>query len=142
MATFPTVTDTPAAETTGSSEPKPAKTANTAPHKPRVGPSKAKTAKKATSGKKAPKTAKAARPSKNAKSEEKSGAAREGSKTAKVLELLRRPDGATLKQIMKGTGWQPHSVRGFISGTLVKKMGLTVASTKAADGERVYTLPK
>ena len=87
--------------------------------------------------KRAPKAPKAA---KVAKGERKAGAAREGSKSAKVLDLLRRPDGATLKEIMKATGWQPHSVRGFISGTLGKKMGLTVESTKREDGERVYSL--
>ena len=85
---------------------------------------------------------KAPKATKVAKGEQKPGAAREGSKTAKVLDLLRRPDGATLKEIMKATGWQPHSVRGFISGALGKKMGLTVESTKREDGERVYTLPK
>ncbi len=41
---------------------------------------------------------------------------------------------------MKATGWQAHSVRGFISGALGKKMGLTVNSERPADGERVYTL--
>ena len=66
--------------------------------------------------------------------------ARPGSKTAKVLHLLKRSGGATLKQIMKATGWQPHSVRGFISGTLGKKMGLTVASTKGEDRERNYSV--
>ena len=73
---------------------------------------------------------------------ERHGATREGSKTAKVLELVKRPEGATLKQIIKSTGWQPHSIRGFISGTLGKKMRLVVVSTKGEDGERVYSVPK
>ena len=47
---------------------------------------------------------------------------------------------ATLKEIMKATNWQPHSVRGFLSGTIGKKMGLTVKSTKGEDGERSYSL--
>jgi hypothetical protein len=66
--------------------------------------------------------------------------AREGSKKAVILELLRKPDGATLKDLMKATGWQAHSVRGFISGAIVKKMGLKVESTKRDDGERCYSI--
>jgi len=64
------------------------------------------------------------------------------SKTAQVLELVKRSGGATLKHIMKATGWQAHSVRGFLSGTLGKKMGLKIASSKTNDGERVYSLAK
>ncbi len=41
---------------------------------------------------------------------------------------------------MKATGWQPHSDRGFLSGTVGKKMGLTVTSTKGDDGERTYSV--
>jgi hypothetical protein len=122
-----------------SQEQKPQKNANTAPQKPRVAPGKGKSGKKPTPAKKG---SKAPKPAKAAKVEKASGAAREGSKTAKVLDLLRRPDGATLKEIMKATGWQAHSVRGFISGTLGKKLGLTVESAKREDGERVYRLKK
>ena len=107
--------------------------ANVAPRKPRVAPSKPKSRKKATTAKKrakAPKVAKRA----------KSAGAREGSKTAKVLGLLRRPDGATLKELMKATNWQPHSVRGFLSGTIGKKMGLKVTSAKSEGGERSYSV--
>ena len=68
------------------------------------------------------------------------GSARDGSKKAAVLALLQRRGGATLKQIMDATDWQAHSVRGFISGALGKKMGLTVESTKQEDGERVYRI--
>ncbi len=64
--------------------------------------------------------------------------AREGSKKATVLELVRRPGGATLKEIMAATSWQAHSVRGFISGSLTKKMGLKIESIKREDGERAY----
>ena len=67
-------------------------------------------------------------------------AARHGSKKAEVLGLLERKGGATLAQIMKATGWQAHSVRGFISGALGKKMGLTVESERRADGERVRSV--
>jgi hypothetical protein len=65
---------------------------------------------------------------------------REGSKTATVVGLLERTGGATLAEIMTSTGWQAHSVRGFISGTMGKKMGRKVDSTKREDGERVYTI--
>ncbi len=80
------------------------------------------------------------RPGKAANADDGAPTAREGSKKAIVLELVRRPDGATLKDIMEATGWQAHSVRGFISGTLSKKMGLKVESTKRPDGERAYQL--
>ena len=66
--------------------------------------------------------------------------ARRGSKTAQVVELLKRPHGVTLKDLMAATEWQAHSVRGFISGALRKKMGLAVESTKSSDGERSYSI--
>ncbi len=72
----------------------------------------------------------------------KASAPREGSKKETVLALMRRKDGATLAEIAKATEWQSHSIRGFISGTLGKKMGLTVESTKNAAGERTYKLAK
>ncbi len=93
-----------------------------------VAPKKGKAGKKATPKKKAPKAAKTAE------------GARDGSKAAKVLELLKREGGTTLQAIMKATGWQAHSVRGFLSGTVRKKMGLEVASAKAEDGERTYSV--
>ena len=64
----------------------------------------------------------------------------DGSKKAAVLGLLRRKNGATLGEIMKATGWMAHSVRGFISGALGKKMGLTIDSVRREDGERVYSI--
>ena len=64
--------------------------------------------------------------------------ARDGSKKAIVLDMLKRPDGATLADIMSATDWQAHSCRGFISGSLGKKMGLTVESFKRTDGVRAY----
>src|SRR5437868_6218228 len=90
--------------------------------------------KKASPAKKGPKRAT------RAKGPEKPGSARDGSKTATVLELLKRPGGVTAKELMKTTGWQAHSVRGFLSGTVGKKMGLTVTSTKGEDGERSYSV--
>jgi Protein of unknown function (DUF3489) len=65
---------------------------------------------------------------------------RDRSKTAKVLDLLKRPCGASATELMKATGWQPHSLRGFLSGTLGKKMGLTVKSIKGAEGMRSYSV--
>jgi hypothetical protein len=83
----------------------------------------------------APKKTKA---TKAARTKDGAPEAREGSKKAIVLGMLRTKDGATLNEIMKATDWQAHSVRGFISGSLIKKMKLTVESTKREDGERVY----
>ena len=67
---------------------------------------------------------------------------REFSKKAIVLDLLRRKDGATMAEIAKATDWQNHSIRGFISGNLTKKMGLTVESGKNEAGERTYRIAK
>ncbi len=60
-------------------------------------------------------------------------------KKEKILALLRQPSGATLDSLMRATEWQAHSVRGFISGQLGKRMGLRVRSFRR-DGERVYHL--
>jgi hypothetical protein len=79
---------------------------------------------------------------KNTAKEPKKAASREGSKTATVLALIQRTNGATLAEIMEATAWQAHSVRGFISGTMGKKMGLKVESAKREDGARVYTIGK
>ena len=67
-------------------------------------------------------------------------AARVGSKKADVMALLGRQGGATLKELMSATGWQAHSVRGFLSAALGKKMGLAIHSAKREDGERVYSI--
>ena len=109
-------------------QPKPAKKASVAPRSAHVARKKGKSGKKTSPPKKAPKGGK------------KAGGARAGSKAEKILDLLKRPEGATLAAIMKATDWQAHSVRGFISGTLGKKLGLNVVSTKADDGERTYTI--
>ena len=57
-----------------------------------------------------------------------------------VLTLLQREGGATLVELMTATGWQAHSVRGFISGTLRKKLGLGVTSAGNAAGEHAYRI--
>jgi transglutaminase/protease-like cytokinesis protein 3 len=64
-------------------------------------------------------------------------APRHGSKQALVVDLLRRDAGATIAEVAHATGWQPHSVRGAISGTLKKKLGLIVDSEKSSRG-RIY----
>ena len=91
------------------------------PQRPRVAPKKPRPAKQADHGNEA-------------------SSAREGSKKAEILALLRRVGGATLPELMAATDWQAHSVRGFLSGTLRKKMGLTVESAKRQDGDRVYSI--
>jgi hypothetical protein len=63
-----------------------------------------------------------------------------GTKQALLIDLLKRKTGATIDEVIKATGWQAHSVRGAISGTLKKKLGLTVNS-KAVEGRgRVYQI--
>jgi hypothetical protein len=91
--------------------------------------------------------AKKSRPTKRAKSARKSSkrprktkSAHAGSKTKKILDLLKRPGGVTAKQLQQLTGWQPHSVRGFLSGIVSKKMGLTVTSTIGDTGDRTYSV--
>jgi hypothetical protein len=123
------IAETATAQAPGSVEkPKAAKKARVAPKGAHVAKKAAKSGKKTSPAKKAPKGAKKAK------------SAREGSKTDKILELLKRPGGVTAKELMKATGWQPHSVRGFLSSTVGKKMGLTVTSTKGEDGERSYSI--
>jgi hypothetical protein len=115
--------------------PTPAKKPHVAAHRAHVAPSRARSGKQATPAKKANAGATLAKsPKKNAPG------ARQGSKTAKVLDLLKRSGGASLKELRKATGWQAHSVRGFLSGTLGKKMGFAVTSTKAEEGERRYSV--
>ena len=64
---------------------------------------------------------------------------REGSKQSCVIEMLRRKQGSTIPAIIKATGWQPHSVRGFFAGVVRKKLGLTLVSEKTGS-ERVYRI--
>jgi len=61
------------------------------------------------------------------------------SKQAAVIVLLRRPEGATVAEVVAATDWQPHTVRGLFSGTLKKKLGLTLSSAQEQRG-RVYRI--
>lgn len=63
---------------------------------------------------------------------------RENSKQAQVVDMLKRPEGATITQICEATGWQKHTVRGTFAGAFKKKLGLEITSTKEAGGERIY----
>ena len=63
---------------------------------------------------------------------------RPGTKLAALVMALRRPQGATSLQLMLATGWQPHTVRGAISGMLRRKLGLNVVLAHNDTGERVY----
>src|SRR5262244_339845 len=104
---------------------------NEATLKTKRGGKNAKTAKAAT---------KAAKKRERGTAKRKSKSQREAGGTKKeiVLELLHRKDGATIADIAKATQWQNHSIRGFISGSVSKKMGVAVESSKNDVGERTY----
>lgn len=121
-----TIEQTETAAPVATTDTKTSKKAAAVARRANVAPAKAKAGKKATPKKKAPRSARTD--------------VREGSKTATILELLKRPGGVSAKELLKATNWQPHSLRGFLSGTVGKKMGLTVASTKGEDGERNYSV--
>ena len=66
---------------------------------------------------------------------------RAGSKLATVLDLLQRPEGATIEQVIEATGWQSHTVRGTFAGIL-KRKGVVITSDKPEKGDRVYRTTK
>jgi hypothetical protein len=65
---------------------------------------------------------------------------RQTSKQAEVIAMLKRTEGATIDQICEATGWQPHTVRGAITGALKKKLGLNIQSRKESGGDRIYKI--
>jgi hypothetical protein len=107
--------------------------ANVGAPAPEGAPAEAAPSNEATAAKKAPKAKNAAKPAKA-----ESGS-REGSKTAQVVAMLQRKNGATLAEIMAKMGWQKHTVRGFMAGAM-KKAGYTVESFKPEGGERTYRI--
>ena len=74
------------------------------------------------------------------KSPVKAPRTRDNSKQAEVIRMLKRPEGATIRQICDSTGWQAHTVRGTFAGAFKKKLGLTIVSDKPQGGERVYRI--
>jgi uncharacterized protein DUF3489 len=65
---------------------------------------------------------------------------RAGTKQAMLIEMLEAPEGATIAEIAKATEWQPHTIRGTISGALKKRLGLTISSEKDENRGRVYKI--
>ena len=96
-------------------------------------PAQAATAPAAAKRKAKPKAkpARAAKPAKAAPAE--TPTPRTGTKQLRMIELLSRPEGATVEQIAAATGWQKHTIRGAISGALKKKMGLNVEATRTRE---------
>ena len=95
----------------------------------------AKQARKPRGTRKATKTARH-----GATSKKTDTSARHGTKQAILIEMLSQPKGATLADLVTATGWQKHSVRGAISGTLKKKLGLAVTSAVVEARGRVYRI--
>ena len=75
--------------------------------------------------------AKAAKPGRPERAEKPTP--RAGTKQALMIDLLKRPEGATVEQIAAATGWQHHTIRGAISGALKKKLGLTIEATRTRE---------
>ena len=65
---------------------------------------------------------------------------REGTKQALLIEMLRRPEGATIDEIVTATGWQSPTIRGAMAGALKKKLGITITSEKDESRGRVYAI--
>jgi hypothetical protein len=97
-----------------------------------------KSAKKRSSASASPVVA-TAKPSQAAPDKPKSNSAEAGSKQARVIAMLRAPSGATIAAMVAATGWQQHSVRGFLAGVVRKRLKLKLGSNKV-DGHRIYRI--
>ena len=106
--------------------------ANVAKQAAHVAPAKGKRKKETPKGKR--------RSTPRVAERETANVARDGSKKAEVIDLMSRSQGATLAEIMGLTGWQAHTVRGFVSGTLIKKLELKVESFRSKEEERTYRI--
>jgi outer membrane biosynthesis protein TonB len=130
----------PAATKEAQPQPEPAAEPEPIPEPPTVAPEAQQTPDAATQEAPAKKKTTRAKKAPAAKEASEPKGARAGSKTETILARMKQPGGTTLKAIMDATQWQAHSVRGFISGTLGRKMGLTVVSAKGDNGERTYSI--
>jgi hypothetical protein len=97
-----------------------------------------KSAKKRSPAKSAP-SARAAKPSTQVADDPKAKKPNTNSKQSRVIAMLQSSSGATIAAMMKVTGWQKHSVRGFLAGVVRKRLKLKLESTKAGD-DRIYRL--
>jgi len=86
------------------------------------------------------KKAKIQTPKSGKSKEQQAPRTREGSKQAQLIEMLRRPKGATIDEVVKALAWQPHTVRGAIAGAIKKKLGLDVTSEKDDSRGRIYRI--
>jgi DNA-binding MarR family transcriptional regulator len=120
---------TPVPATEAPQAPPDAQDADTAAQEPQA-PAEPPQAAKARPGAKSRAKAKPATPAKVVTDKP---APRAGTKQAQMIELLKRPEGATVEQIAAVTGWQHHTIRGAISGALKKKLGLTVEATRTRE---------
>ena len=97
-----------------------------------------KSAKKPSAAK-SPLSVRAAKPSQQHAEESKTTKVDAGSKQARVIAMLQSPTGTTIAAVMKTTGWQQHSVRGFLAGVVRKRLKLELVSKKV-NGNRIYQI--
>ena len=93
---------------------------------------------KASTTARAKKSTRAKRATKPKAAATKASTPRAESKQAQLIAILKRPDGATIAEVVEALTWQPHTVRGAIAGALKKKLGLKVESEKIDGRGRVY----